>query len=804
MTAPPPDPAAGGEVALLTDLPAWPALLDRVVRELYLPSFPNEDEREDPEAWTPRLSIHAPAPPQPSTHVFVAGERLREPDPARTLDGFLIVELYRESGCALATYLAVAPHARGRAVARRLVEHAVRALVRDTAAAGRPLRALLAEITDPHWPKAGGAQDFDPFARVEAFVRMGWRATPVPYVQPALGGARERVRHLTLWARALDDGAIASLDADAVCEFLHEFYRALGVARPDDDPDWAAMTRAVRLHAAGTGRLPVEPVGDEAPSLSFGVYGVAVHYVLAGETGPATRRPRSSAIFRSFERDLLAQSFRERPPFYSTVVLLPDELRVLDLVLPNVVAYEAEGSRKWLLLRPDAATSGTTRRRAVRVSASFTVFPSNRGAGAGGHGDAAPSGLGNVTAVLHLALTPDHGREGPGGALPADLTEWDLVTLIKLWEGGEGVDEPGANRLAERVRFARPDGSEEWTLAGLARMAFRERLELEDGRTVRPVGARGSEDPWDACVARPRVGTVQLITGEASRPKDWTALYRTLAARFGREGVDAPAANGDEDDGGALDRQVGAVAGVLQGLLDFRYIGADELSDVFQSTPGLVPARPSVRLVEGLVMGVHKGTLLSVMEDCRVYRRVHAQVGISPYLILPHAVLLCNAHLLRVAEDAARDALAEPAAATEATMREALQGRYLVNVFHYPLERNLFEAGVASRGLGDLKAGLESQLAEISGQRVAARERRQRRFERELTQIGIAFAALQLLSFFSLLDVAFDGAFLGGLVDRLGLRNLAWLGFVRVLGPIAVFALVLVGLLVVRLRHPDE
>jgi len=53
-------------------------------------------------------------------------------------------------------------------------------------------------------------------------------------------------------------------------------------------------------------------------------------------------------------------------------------------------------------------------------------------------------------------------------------------------------------------------------------------------------------------------------------------------------------------------------------------------------------------------------------------------------------------------------------------------------------------------------------------------------------------------------DIGFDPAFLGGLVDRLGLRNVSWLGLVRILGPVAVFALVLVGLLVIRLRHPED
>jgi hypothetical protein len=793
------DAAGGLEIALLTDLPEWPALLERVVHELYLPSFPNKDEREDPEAWMPRLSIHAPTSPQPSTHIFVAGARLGSTGDGRQLDGFLIAERYPESWCALATYLAVAPRARGRHVASRLVGHAVSALARGAGGTERPLCALFAEITDPHKPKASAVGDFDAFARADALSRMGWQHVPVDYVQPALGGGRARVRHLMLWAYPLDDRPLTAIPAVTLREFLREFYQALGVERPDDDPDFQAMT-----HATGMRSFVLEAVGVETPRLAFDTYGVAFHYVLSIARGALPRSVRSSVVFRSFERDILSQSFRERPPLWSAVVALPAKLARLELILPNAISYEAEGTRKRLLLNPGAGVPRPTRRRAVRLAASLTVFSSPDEV------EPAPAvaGPAETTAVLHLVLTPDRHQDGQDDLGPDSvLSEWDLLTLIKLWEGGEGIDDPDREPLAERVRFEARDGGPARTLAALAREVFRNPLKLAEDVTVHLASGPGREKALAACLRAPRVGTVQVLT-KSSGPVDWKALYGLLNDRYGGAGR-VPAARGDDAAAGSaapseLDRQSCAVGGMLQGLLDFPYIAPDELSDVFQAAPGMDPARRPVRIANRLVLGIHKGTLLCIMDDCRVYRRVHAQVGISPYLILPHAVLLCNGHLLEVAQRTARQAAAEPTASTESRMRDALQGRYLFNVFHYPLERYLFEAGMASRGLVDLKASLESQLAEVSGKRRAARDRRERRFERGLTQIGLAFAALQLLSFFSLLDIGFDPAFLGGLVDRLGLRNVSWLGLVRILGPVAVFALVLVGLLVIRLRHPGD
>jgi hypothetical protein len=133
--------------------------------------------------------------------------------------------------------------------------------------------------------------------------------------------------------------------------------------------------------------------------------------------------------------------------------------------------------------------------------------------------------------------------------------------------------------------------------------------------------------------------------------------------------------------------------------------------------------------------------------------------GVSPYLLLPHAVLLHNEQVLREATQAAqevraavarlaaarrelRDALhrthwrrpirgpirvlraaAASALASRHARRElrhkrerlhrALDRDYLPNVFHYPNERRIYDAGERSRGLDALAQDARESLNEF-------------------------------------------------------------------------------------------
>jgi GNAT superfamily N-acetyltransferase len=216
-------------------------LLAAVHADLFVPNFPDPDEQETPADWTPRLWGDV-APPQPEQHGWVAGRRLTSAG-ERSLAGFAFVERYRDSRCALLSYIAVDAAHRASGMGRKLFENALGSARYAAERDGRPLRAVFAEIHDPR--RVAGAHDvMEPVERARAMARLGGRRVPVTYVQPALGEDAARSDRLLLIA-FLPAGA-TTVEADAVRAFLREYYSALGVEDLDGDEDLARMETELR------------------------------------------------------------------------------------------------------------------------------------------------------------------------------------------------------------------------------------------------------------------------------------------------------------------------------------------------------------------------------------------------------------------------------------------------------------------------------------------------------------------------------------------------------------------------------
>jgi hypothetical protein len=230
-----------------------PELLDALHRDLFLPNFPDPDEQEGPEDWRPRL-WGDPQPPQPEQHGFVAGTHLATD---RSLAGFALVERYRESRCALLSYIAVAARRRGEGIARGLCDRADASVSAAAERDGQPLRGIFGEIHDP--ARVADASDvIRPWDRVRIMERLGGWRVPVTYVQPALDETSQRSDRLMLIAFPLDGQPF--LDPDAILDFLSEFYRALGIADPEADPDFRRTTEELRTLGPGPVHLvPLTP-----------------------------------------------------------------------------------------------------------------------------------------------------------------------------------------------------------------------------------------------------------------------------------------------------------------------------------------------------------------------------------------------------------------------------------------------------------------------------------------------------------------------------------------------------------------
>jgi hypothetical protein len=408
---------------------------------------------------------------------------------------------------------------------------------------------------------------------------------------------------------------------------------------------------------------------QEAPVLRFSRYAVVFHFVDASGAAHVAHQP--SPEFASFERDLLSFAYRAQPPFGGAIVGVPDRLRRVEVHYPPALRYTSEGLDIRLLCADGAPTGG--RRRKVRLLASRTRF---RGG----------------MSVLHLVVSPD------GDSADSSMNEYDLVKLSKLWEGGEGVGPDSPFRIDHLVTF-QDAGGRSHTIADLAASIF---------------------DLQDPIARQPRLGTIQLLCGDAIVPAgvEWRDVWEYVQAL--KEGSDATSSSSairfpKEE---THHRAIKGVAGILQGLLDFDRIGPSEIADVLGTT----------QVSDGALIGIHKGTLLSMSETDRAYDAAPA-VGVSPYLLTPQAVLAHNEESLREASEAAQMADSGTMRALTSSRRKmhlALNRYLLPNVFHYSTERMIFDIGMTSRGLTDQERALRAALAELTAEldtRIADRRR---------------------------------------------------------------------------------
>jgi GNAT superfamily N-acetyltransferase len=663
------------------------SLLRAVHDDLYVRSFPLEEERETLDYWLSALWGDGAAADRIRAHALVAGTDLEDPR-KRQIAGLAFSELYRESGCGLLSYLAVDPHFRRGGVARKLVDRTLETLRRDTEEQGATLAAVFAEIHDPDAVEQLRHDDvMDPAERASVFAKLGARRVPIRYVQPALDENGQRARALQLVVLGCA-GELRSLPAAAVREFLVGLYTASEGPPAADDAEFKGM-----VDGLGSGVVRLAPLNAVEEDASFEVtrYGVAFEFVTrSAPTGPL---PRAGEQFASFERDLLSHAFRDRGPFASTPIHVPDACRQVEVQFAPELRFVSEG-RTCTLVAEGAPIEG--HRVCVQVRASKTEFRTG------------------IT-VWHLVLTPRPDlRHG-------ELTEYDVIRLAKLWAGGEQLLGPYPGDGPETtVRFVR--GDQTWTPRQLAHAVIGDEIEN----------------------VLPRGGIVQLITDD--RPGGWwKQAWKVIREAKDEPPIDTsfPFRNDEQR------RFVESIAGVIQALVDFREIDDAELRDVFTD----------MDVGEDGLQGIHKGTLVYMAASDRTWDVGKMSYGISPYLLLPHALLLHNEEVLRDATRAVqeeRDAVDELARAREelgralgrdrwrrpvrsaiaalraartaalAVRRErrklrdvredlhgALERDYLPNVFHYPNERRIYEAGESSRGLAALSRDVRESLNEF-------------------------------------------------------------------------------------------
>jgi hypothetical protein len=445
---------------------------------------------------------------------------------------------------------------------------------------------------------------------------------------------------------------------------------------------------------------PAVAARREQPALNLSRVAVCLHYVelLDGGAAQPCAYPHCR-VMESMELDLLAYRFQDPPPFGSRLEgakAAADKTpgrRPLIIHYPESFVYHSEG-------RAPALVSDTPQRKAdILVSSTRFLHAGLR--------------------IWHLTLTPRAGET---------FSEFDLIKLIHLYDG-----RTERTALNDLIRFGL-DGSD--TMVTAAELPGLLGLDLQDGSA-----------PMLRC------GTLQLIVGledsaaEAATANPYLKVLETLRrARENDGGADARQLKAWMDRDCLERRIIMAYCGIVTGIFDFDRIDDEEALDTLE--PTFTSSSAFLR--------IHRRTLISIAEDDRAMRECWNNVGISPYLIIPHAAMVGNESLVDRAEMLLDEVLANPSArltTLEAAHLEAdskLNTLYLPNIFNYITERSLFEQGSVARGSDSRRDAVLAKLDQLKDGIGIVREH-----ERNRGQIVIQ-SLLGLISLLQIKSVVHD------------------------------------------------
>lgn len=170
------------EIANVTkDRPDLYPLLDKAYHDIYVPAFPDDDERDSLEKIKDIIEGRLP---KVGIAVNLLGENLDDPDPAkRVIKGIGIAYYYEPQNVGLLAYNAIAPEHRERGLGKILVQSRIQSLKKLAKKAGKELGGVFIEVNDPK--KVSPETDsMDPAKRVKIFQEWGAVPVPIDYVQP--------------------------------------------------------------------------------------------------------------------------------------------------------------------------------------------------------------------------------------------------------------------------------------------------------------------------------------------------------------------------------------------------------------------------------------------------------------------------------------------------------------------------------------------------------------------------------------------------------------------------------------------
>ena len=320
-------------------------LIEQFDKEIFIPSFPNEDERESMIDIKSRIQH-----PQNNVRTLIAFMFESEDKASPGLLAGEICDWYPSTGDLEIIYLAVNPACRHNGLGRHILQEGtagiVEALERDKST---KVRRLYFETENPRKKQKTDTLVMPIEDRLRFFGRNGGSVALENYYQPPLSPDKEWADNMMLCTLPVfryvsgDNGheriveaadMESSISQDELRQFLTIFYQGLGAANTEEGRQ--KLNEMLKPKVNEKGKIQLKRI--EVASFTIPYATISSHYFIKG-TDLDIETP--DPVFNSYESDLMQYGMQDYPR--RPVVTHHSKRDQLTLLLPEEYQYESEG-----------------------------------------------------------------------------------------------------------------------------------------------------------------------------------------------------------------------------------------------------------------------------------------------------------------------------------------------------------------------------------------------------------------------------------------------------------------------------
>lgn len=220
-------------------------LIKRAYDEIYIPSFPDKQDREPLSRWVNRCDPFLQKNNTSAYILMVAGQNLADPENG-FIEGLAVGIYFKRTNVALLAYNAVREECRGSGLGKMLLNARLDYFDQISKKLGRPTEGIFLEVENPDFDGLTREKRKICERRIETYRRWGAQELPLDYAHPPLVASDDfKLKEYKL----LSFPGVNNLNPSTrtIKHFLACVYMDCGILCPTKDPDFKEMLKQLNV-----------------------------------------------------------------------------------------------------------------------------------------------------------------------------------------------------------------------------------------------------------------------------------------------------------------------------------------------------------------------------------------------------------------------------------------------------------------------------------------------------------------------------------------------------------------------------